>query len=43
MIEIGRVVLKNDPNIRCLQETHFKFSDTGRLSKMIEKSIPCQR
>ena len=34
---------KKDPNIRCLQVTHFKFSDIGRLSKIVEKYIPGQQ
>ena len=35
MIKIGRVDLKNDPNIGCLQKTYIKFDDIGRLSKMV--------
>ena len=35
-------IQKQDPYIRCLQETHFRPQDTYRLKLRMEKYIPCK-
>ena len=36
-------IQKQDPYIRCLQETHFRPQDTYRLkNERMEKYIPCK-
>ena len=35
-------IQKQDPYIRCLQETHFRPKDTYRLKVRMEKYIPCK-
>ena len=35
-------IQKQDPDICCLQETHFTPQDTYRLKVRMEKHIPCK-
>ena len=35
-------IQKQDPYIRCLEETHFRPQETYRLEVRMEKYIPCK-